>query len=235
MPIHKAVNHTFFKTWSRDMAYVLGFFFADGNMICTKRGTHFISFYSNDKCIIDAIRIAIGSNHTVGVQEKPRTGTKNYRLQIGSKGMYADLLTLGARPTKSLTLMFPCIPKKYLADFVRGYFDGDGNVYFKKHVVRDRNNKKRWVFSSRFTSGSREFLVRLHAALQVYGVQKGFIVTKSKASGFELVLSHRDSVALYAFIYHNTVPQELYLTRKYKLFTKAVTTLYGKNAVVAQR
>jgi hypothetical protein len=42
MPIHKEINHDFFKLWTPGMAYVLGFFSADGSMIKNKRGACFI-------------------------------------------------------------------------------------------------------------------------------------------------------------------------------------------------
>ena len=68
--------------------------------------------------------------------------------------MFEDLQKNGFTQNKSSTLALPVIPKEYVADFIRGYFDGDGNVYFKKHKVRKRKRKK-WVFSSRFTCGSK--------------------------------------------------------------------------------
>lgn len=37
------------------MAYVLGFFAADGYMIHNKRGAHFVDFYSNDLEIFDLV------------------------------------------------------------------------------------------------------------------------------------------------------------------------------------
>lgn len=48
----KTLNQDFFKEWNPTMAYVLGFFAADGNMIRTKRGGHFISFHITDKIVL---------------------------------------------------------------------------------------------------------------------------------------------------------------------------------------
>ena len=56
MPIFKRKNEDFFKKWTPEMAYVLGFFTADGNMIKNKRGSHFIEFYSTDRDIIEKIK-----------------------------------------------------------------------------------------------------------------------------------------------------------------------------------
>jgi len=40
MPIPKTKNEDFFKNWTQEMAYVLGFFTADGNMIKNNKGAH---------------------------------------------------------------------------------------------------------------------------------------------------------------------------------------------------
>ncbi len=52
MPMHRTLNQDFFKTWSPEMAYVLGYFAADGSMIQNKRGGHFIEFTSTDAVLI---------------------------------------------------------------------------------------------------------------------------------------------------------------------------------------
>jgi len=221
MPVHRKVNRSFFKKWSPEMAYALGFFAADGTMIVNNRGAHFIEFHSTDKELIVMIRNLLESNHKISIKNPKGEGHKvAYRIQIGSKEIFGDLLILGFMPNKSLILDFPMVPKRFQRDFVRGYFDGDGSVYFKKHKSKDRNNK-RWIFTSRFTSGNKKFLESLHAKLALKG---GFITKKTR--GYELVFSHRDSVALYHLMYHNEC-RGLYLNRKNKLFRKALRTLYG--------
>lgn len=222
MPIYKHVNKDFFKKWTSEMAYVLGFFAADGTMIRNNRGAHFIEFHITDKDILLEIRKALESDHKISVRNRGDNCKLGYRLQIGSKEIFDDLTNLGFIPNKSKKLLFPNIPEKYLPHFVRGYFDGDGCVYFKKHKAKDRINP-RWVFSTRFTSGSKQFLISLHKILKNHGLKKGFIVTKER--GFELVFSHKDSVALYQLMYNN-VSDKLFLERKYKIFRKAIETLY---------
>ena len=63
--------------------------------------------------------------------------------------------------------------------------------------------------------------------LSFHGVKGGGVYEKKR--GYELVLSHRDSVALFELMY-NTNCRGLYLTRKYKLFRRAIDTLY-KNRI----
>ncbi len=213
------------------MAYVLGYFAADGSMARNKRGAHFIEFYSTDNELIQLVRIAIRSNHKISKRLRGEKWKTAYRLQIGSKEMYSDLAQIGFTQNKSLSITVPDIPIKYRAHFVRGYFDGDGCVYFKKHWATDRQ-KMRWVFTSRFTSGSRVFLEDLLSLLRTEGVVGGFITTKNR--GFELVLSHRDSLALYRFLYNN-IPRGLCLKRKRAIFVMAIKTLWGRSSAGLER
>jgi len=227
-PMHRDVNKDFFKTWSPEMSYVLGFFAADGYMWISGRGAHFFGFQINDEKLLYAIRDALGSSHTIAtrVSNNPKWND-NFRLQIGSKEMFEDLLKLGMTPAKSKTLRFPSVPNKYMRDFVRGYFEGDGCVYFKEHFAKDRN-KMRWFFQTRFTSGSRQFLELLHEYLCNDCTKGGYIYKKER--GYELVFSRHDSIALYRFMYNNA-HAGLQLKRKRKIFETAIQELY---AVVAQ-
>ena len=230
--IARKANLRFFNRWSPAMAYVLGYFAADGTMVEHKNGGHYIEFHSTDRCLIESTRSALESNHSIGVR-RPKKGNTNqkisYRLQIGSKEMFADLLDLGLIQNKSNVLALPDVPKKYFADFVRGYFDGDGCIYFKQLKFVDRK-RPRWIVLSLFTSGSRQFLLNLHDALKPYGVEGGSL--KNKQRGFELMFSRRDSLALYRLMYNTASDTGLYLPRKYRLFRKAMAKLYP-SAVVA--
>ncbi|KXK00108.1 MAG: hypothetical protein UZ19_OD1000154 [Parcubacteria bacterium OLB19] len=127
VPIIKNYAKDFFKKWSHDMSYILGFIYADGNIVKTKRGTHFVSIYTADKELLKSIKIIIKSEHAIS--ERNSSSGKVFRLQVGSKEWYSDLSEIGVFPNKSLRMRLPDIPDKYFGDFVRGYFDGDGNVW----------------------------------------------------------------------------------------------------------
>ncbi len=147
-------------------------------------------------------------------------------IQIGSKEWFSDLSSLGFVQAKSRVLKLPDIPNEYQGSFIRGYFDGDGGVYFKKYKSKDRK-KPRWVFSSRFTTGSYFCVHNLHAMLKNHGVRGGFVVARKSRHAFDLILSHRDSLALYRLMYNNA--PRIYLKRKYTTFRRAIMTLYGDN------
>lgn len=229
MPMIRSLNQDFFKKWSSEMAYVLGFFAADGSMLRNGRGAHFIEFTSTDRVLIEHVQRVVGSGHLIKSRERGGRCKTAFRLQIGSKNWFEDLSKLGFTQHKSNELAFPEMPPEYFGDFVRGYFDGDGCVYFKSHFAKDRN-KERWVFQTLFTSGSRVFLEKLLSEVRVYGVQGGRIATKSK-SGYDLVFSWKDSLALYRLMYHTAKVADLYLPRKREKLEKAIQVLGLDNQV----
>lgn len=85
------------------MAYVLGFFAADGNMIRGKRGNHYISFYSCNRELLEKVRKIMGCDHKIyGKIPRNKKHQICYQIQIGSKELFADLIRLGFTPHKSL-------------------------------------------------------------------------------------------------------------------------------------
>lgn len=224
MPIYRKVDINFFKIWSEEMAYVLGFFVADGNMIRGKRGNCYISFHITDREILEKIKKVLKSNHKIAIRMRSyrKKQKDGYRLQIGSKEMFSDLEKLGLTPNKSLTIQFPTIPRSYLSHFVRGYFDGDGHVGITTYRRADTRSKHfRTVFSCGFTSGSKDFLKGLHKALQKYaGLQSGSIYYSGGA--WRLSFSILDTKKMFKFIYPQNSLGLLYLKRKKDKFKKVL-------------
>ena len=225
MPIPKLVNQNFFKTWTPEMAYVLGFFAADGNMIKNNRGAHFIAFYSTDFSIIKNVRNLLDSNHKISNKQKSKTNEKwkdCYQLQIGSKEIFKDLINLGLMPNKSLVLKMPRVPDEFLNHFVRGYFDGDGHVSPCEYQKNDRKNKSKIIIAG-FTSGSKIFLEGLLSRIKKAEVATGGSLYLT--DGYHLCFSIRDSLKLYNFMYKND--GNLYLERKKSIFRHYFSDLLG--------
>lgn len=199
------------------MAYVLGFFTADGSMYKTNRNTYFIEFQITDKKLLEKIRKVIGSNHKITIRKRNKRWKTIYRLQIGSKQIFNNLLRHGLYPNKSKTLRLPKIPKKYFNHFLRGYFDGDGCIHIGRYWRKDRK-KWKWQITSNFTSGSKLLLKDLLSVLDPY-VQGGRLGNKTR--GYELVFGQHDSVALFNLMHHNT-STGIFLNRKLKTFQKAL-------------
>lgn len=204
---------SFFDMWSPDMAYVLGYFAADGTMYKNKRGSCYIGFTSTDRELIETVKEITGVSNSIETytHKNPKWKTR-YNLQIGSKKIYERLLVLGFTPTKSLTLKFPDVPNKFLPDFVRGQFDGDGGVY-------KYNYSGTQIVQSSFTSGSKAFLEKMRTHLtNIGGLGNGYLATKPPGA-YALQYAKEDTRQLYNFMYSRaTVPC---LTRKREVFEKA--------------
>lgn len=144
------VNDNFFKKWSPNMAYILGFWFTDGNMDDV-RNIFNISQHKKDKYLLKAILKEMNSNNPL------RLNRNNYSFAIRSKEIVTDIKKLGGIPRKSLTVKFPKIPQRYLSDFIRGLWDGDGSI---SHV------KKLNHYTSSFSCGSKIFIYKVLCVLR---------------------------------------------------------------------
>jgi len=65
MPIFIRKNERFFENWTREMAYVLGFFIADGSLIVNPRGSEYFSIQITDKKLLEKIRQTMNSGHKI--------------------------------------------------------------------------------------------------------------------------------------------------------------------------
>jgi len=110
------------------MAYVLGYWFADGNMYSQKScSSYVVSIGSKDVEHLEVLKHVIGTGKLTRI-----TGSEVYKLVICRKELYDELLRLGGTERKSLTLRWPEVPDAFLAHFARGYIDGDGSLMWHR-------------------------------------------------------------------------------------------------------
>jgi hypothetical protein len=66
----KKVNENFFKTWTPDMAYVLGFMYADGALLNTSVSsrTYYLQYSNNDLALLSDIRKSLQSDHKIYIK-----------------------------------------------------------------------------------------------------------------------------------------------------------------------
>ena len=95
-----SINQDFFKTWTPEMAYIFGYWVADGNM--SKNG-NIISFDSNDYDLLNVVRSKFDSHHKI---ERCGTDNKCFRLRFSNKILYNDLKKLGGVPEKCMVYKF---------------------------------------------------------------------------------------------------------------------------------
>jgi len=234
---HK-INHDFFNVWSSDMAYILGFWWADGWIDKNGSGHKFcISQAKNNSYILNRILKKMDSDYPV-IERK--WGVCYFAIQ--SRPIVENIESLGGKENKSLDVKFPNVPSQYLHDFVRGYFDGDGCICESK----DRRREGKTNFSISFTSGSKELLDGLLKELRknICGFN-GYICRKKektktansviwKHDNFAYVLfgASNDARRLKDFMYRDE--KELRLNGKYEKFRNIgeIHGLYLKSSFV---
>jgi LAGLIDADG-like domain len=143
----------FFRAWSAEMAYVLGYWWADGYMrVKRNTGAYLVEIASVDREHLLVLAATIGEKADY---RKITAKSECYGIEFCSKEMYHDLLALGGMPNKSNVIDFPSIPSAYLVHFVRGFVDGDGTLAW---------NGDRPVIQ--IYSGSKQLLEKMAAAIE---------------------------------------------------------------------
>ena len=124
----------FFLKRTPDNAYIFGYLCADGCIHLTQNKKYKICLGS--ACFEGKY---MQSTYKTGLI-KPSTNNKHckYSHHIYSQIMAQDLIEKGCYPRKSKNLVWPqSIPISninLLSNFILGYFDGDGSVYFIEEI-----------------------------------------------------------------------------------------------------
>ena len=190
---------------------------ADGSMDINQRGSHYFSIQICDKALLEKIHFALGSNHKISVRKGTSNTRDKYRLQIGSKEMFDDLINLGVTTNKTKNLQLPTVPRDYFGHFVRGYFDGDGNVWVG--LVHKDRKRPLLAIQTVFTSCSGGFLKDLGKKLHDHGLVAGSF--RFDENVYRLQYSIKDSIMLYRIMYSQNC-RRLVLGRKRKVFEKYI-------------
>lgn len=199
-----ALNEKFFSDWSSEMAYVLGYIYADGYV---GRDEAKIRIASHDLDMLEKIKDVMGYGGPI-LNGSNQNGTW-YELNIRRLALYHDLRGLGVFPNKSLTMRFPDVPSHYLPDFIRGYFDGDGCIY---EVPRKRPTPGMEVD---FATGSKDFAESLLNILQTE-VHTSFKLYHKRKNYYNIRGWNQASEALYTYMYNGNI----HMTRKFEKFNE---------------
>lgn len=204
-------------------AYYLGILYADGY----NNGQYYITLELKTD---DLKTIEIFRNKIYPCDKKPKISTRYFkdgksssRLVISSKKISSDLTKLGMIKCKSKTLKFPLFLKKsnYIKDFIRGYFDGDGTVFY--------SNKKRYVTFL----GTYDFLNELQNVLfeQLKIKKTKIICANKKSSMLKFTISNsKDISCLLTFMYNC---DNYYMERK-KNIAMAILKDYSEGKIIGR-
>ena len=202
-----SLNEEYFNYESHNMAYILGFIAADGT-VREKSNEIKITLSSVDKEILEKIKAELNSGRPLREYED-NNGYSKVELDFSSPIIKNKLKEYGIIPNKTLLLKPPYkLNEKYIPDYIRGYFDGDGSI------SKTGYNNNGLEF--RIVSASKEILEFFENYFcQKYNQSKSHIQSRKKEKNklqlFDLRYSTNFSKELYNILY---TPDSLYLKRK---------------------
>jgi len=239
------INKDFFKSWMPEMAYVLGFIYADGNLYegrstnpdaRTTSTSSRVTITQKSPEILEKIKALMGCDKRLYKTKNWPTGFR-YILDISDEEIFRDLLNLGLTPAKSLTARLPQMPPECIRHFIRGCWDGDGSVFIEWP-------KK--LFAS-YISGSKEFIESIVLELYRIGIRSKKLIRSKGAerwhfepltvhgykgrTGYYIRVTNKKNIEKLFHYFYDGVDESLYLKRKYDAFMKGSDSLKKRHKI----
>lgn len=197
------IDNTYFeKIDSEEKAYFLGFIAADGAIIDNGGGVKVLTISINKKdiALLEKMKESMQSTHKIQTLQKNQV-----RFAFANKKVLNDLMKLGIKERKSLDLepMLHIIPKSLKHHFIRGYFDGDGSIFWTSTSTA---KKRRYVA----IRGTKAFL----EDIQTYFKAKGTIQFNNGTYQLRIG-ANADVEHIFQTMYKDA---HVYLERKYNKF-----------------
>lgn len=217
--------HYFDEIDTEEKAYWLGFFAADGWISYNKdsnAGVVGIELQYGDIGHLKKFNKAIEGNYQIKDRWRPcRISTKDPNkkhhmcvIRIFSLKLYKSLVNLGYNNNKSLECIIPeCIRENLLRHFVRGYFDGNGSVSYKK-------GKRYPYYKVRITTASKELVKTFLNIFDDLGMKNVdyTTITENDVIVHDITFNrNKDKLALLDWMYKDC---SIYLDRKYNKYLK---------------
>lgn len=228
---HDPIDEQFFRTWTPQMAWVLGVIFTDGCMYENEMGGR-IAISSVDAEMLEEIRSHLSSTKEIKQLKQSYDKTKSILLfEFFREDMRKDLEYLGLTPRKSLTMKFPEVPKQFVRHFIRGCWDGDGSVFTENSKVR-----------ASYVCGSRLLVEAIVGHLLEADVgrvrprtpderttkQRKFPLTiheehRSKNKSYLIRIANPDDCKRLFQYFYDGVDESMFLKRKYDRFVQGLS------------
>ena len=199
------VNDNYFDIQNSNMAYILGFWAADGN-VHSKENRLDLELSSEDEEILKQIRQEILCERPIKKYQCSNGYIKN-KLFFWSKKIKETFIEYGIVPNKTYSPDFKPpykLDKKYWIDYIRGFFDGDGCI------------KKANSLTFEINSVNKKFLEEIQKFFsEYYNIELNISTTGMKGRTIPLyrLYCYGEKVKnIFNILY---TPNALYLKRKY--------------------
>lgn len=208
------VNNDFFDKWTPELAYVIGFFIADGSIsnynVC---GRYSVKFQCNDLDVIEKISKVSGYKNDIMCIKY--IGYKiGYRISMAGKYVWQFFTDLGFDNNKTYNAMVPkSLPSELNNHLIRGIFDGDGSVCLRNRVSK---------YPQINVVGTKDVVDFVASSLNFYNnVHKHRSIWRVNFNGDNAVLFMKK-------IYKDS---SIHMDRKFDIYTRCVFSEYNNSAV----
>ena len=202
------VNNNYFSTQNHNMAYILGFLAADGN-VSAKNNRIQSQLSKKDINHLKKIRQEIGGSE---VYTYFSNGYECCGWHCFSSQIKKDLAIYGIIPNKTGKTYIPKnLEKEYWKDFIRGYFDGDGSIFKDEQGIR-----------LSITSANKEILEDINTFLEENGIKPSKIYKDH--NNVCIKFRSQASIDIYNLLYYDNC---LCLDRKKERYIEVMKEKYG--------
>ena len=199
------INDNYFDIETPNMAYILGFWAADGNIHSSENRMD-LELNVIDTEILEKIRAEIESERPIK-QYVCQNGYTKSKLYFWSSHIKKQFIEYGIVPNKTYSPDFHApykLDRKYWIDYIRGFFDGDGCV------------KKGNSLTFELNSINLQFLTDIQNFLHTnYNIQLELSIAHARPNEkilYRLYCYGNNARKIYNILY---TPHSLYLKRKY--------------------
>lgn len=198
------VNDDYFDIQTPNMAYILGFWSADGNVHSTENRMD-LELSSKDLEILEKIKEELKCERPIKIYQCSNGYEKN-KLFFWSAKLKQKFIEYGVVPNKTYSEDFSLpykLDKKYWIDYIRGFFDGDGCIKKFNSITFELNSVNR-----NFLVGIKDFLK------QYYDIDTQISEAGKKVNltVYRLYCYGEQAKKVFSVLY---TPNSLYLKRKY--------------------
>ena len=209
------IDDNFFKNQNEDMAYILGFIAADGN-VAKKENCISIEIHEKDKELLELIKEKTKNTRPLKFYihtNKDREDTPVVKFQTWNSEWKKDLAIYNIVPNKTFILKPPTfLNEQYYGTFIKGYFDGDGSVYKKDNGIEVS-----------ISGASKEIIIWMREILAtrygIVGAYDTYSTPNKQHLMYRITYRSKHSLSLLYKIWYEDNTSNLYLPRKKEIFT----------------
>lgn len=134
---NRLLNESYFENIDTpEKAYILGLLFADGSIVLDndRQPSLKLELVETDVEILKRIQELLNSNGKLTYNKRAERTNGTYSFSIRSQKIASDLSKWNIVPNKTYAVDEIKIPEKFQEDYLRGYIDGDGSIYYSRNA-----------------------------------------------------------------------------------------------------